>query len=76
MLDPQHPGQTLRVVNPPGRCARMAIVDGVSVPGSYVEVRAEMGVLVLVSNGPQVNDPCNGFTPTPIRMLVWANPDG
>jgi urea carboxylase-associated protein 1 len=54
----------------------LAIVDGVSGPGSYVEVRAEMDLLVLVSNCPQVNNPCNGFNPTPIRMLVWAgNPE-
>ena len=49
----------------------LAIVDGVSGPGAHVDLRAEMDLLVVVSNCPQVNNPCNGFDPTPIRMLVW-----
>jgi urea carboxylase-associated protein 1 len=49
----------------------LAIVDGISEPGSYVDLRAEMDVLVLISNCPQVNNPCNGFNPTPIRVVIW-----
>ena len=49
----------------------LAIVDGVSKPGDYVELKAEMDVLCLISNCPQVNNPCNGFNPTPIRILIW-----
>jgi urea carboxylase-associated protein 1 len=49
----------------------LAIVDGVSRPGDYVEMRAEMDVLCVISNCPQVNNPCNGFRPTPIRVLIW-----
>jgi uncharacterized protein len=45
--------------------------DGVSGPGRYVEMRAEMHVLVLISNCPQLNNPCNGYDPTPVRLLVW-----
>jgi len=45
--------------------------DGVSGPGRYVEMRAEMDVLVLISNCPQLNNPCNAYNPTPIRVLVW-----
>jgi uncharacterized protein len=45
--------------------------DGISAPGKYVELRAEMDVTVLVSNCPQLNNPCNGYDPTPVRMLVW-----
>jgi len=56
-------------VEPDGR---LAIVDGVSTPGSYVELRAEMDVLCLISNCPQVNNPCNGFNPTPVRVLIFA----
>eukprot|EP00899_Mesostigma_viride_P009731 jgi/Mesvir1/1875/Mv22910-RA.1 len=44
--------------------------DGLSAPGRYVELRAEMDVLVLVSNCPQLNNPCNGWNPTPLRMQV------
>ncbi|HEY0266294.1 MAG TPA: urea amidolyase associated protein UAAP2, partial [Rhizomicrobium sp.] len=49
----------------------LAIVDGLSKPGDYVELRAEMDVLCAISNCPQVNNPCNGFHPTPIRVLIW-----
>ncbi len=48
----------------------LGIVDGISAPGLYVDVRAEMDVLVLISNCPQINNPCNGFDPTPIRLIV------
>ena len=50
----------------------LGIVDGISAPGKYVELRAEMDCLVVVSNCPQINNPCNGFNPTPIRMIVTA----
>jgi urea carboxylase-associated protein 1 len=46
--------------------------DGISAPGRYVELRAEMDVRVLISNCPQLNNPCNAYDPTPIRLLVWA----
>ena len=45
--------------------------DGISAPGKYVEMRAEMDVYVLVSNCPQLNNPCNAYNPTPVRLLVW-----
>lgn len=49
----------------------MTIVDGISAPGDYVELVAEMDVLLVISNCPQINNPCNGFDPTPIRVMVW-----
>jgi len=45
--------------------------DGVSDAGKYVEMRAEMDTLVLISNCPQLNNPCNAYNPTPIRVMVW-----
>jgi urea carboxylase-associated protein 1 len=48
----------------------LGIVDGISAPGLYVDVRAEMDTLVVISNCPQVNNPCNGFTPTPVRLVI------
>jgi uncharacterized protein YcgI (DUF1989 family) len=45
--------------------------DGVSAGGRYVEMKALAPVLVLVSNCPQLNNPCNAYNPTPVRMLVW-----
>lgn len=49
----------------------LAIVDGVSKSGDYVDLHAQMDVLCVISNCPQVNNPCNGFNPTPIRVLIW-----
>lgn len=48
----------------------LGIVDGISAPGLTVDLRAEMDVEVVVSNCPQINNPCNGFNPTPLRMIV------
>jgi uncharacterized protein len=45
--------------------------DGISAPGKYVEMRAEMDVVCLISNCPQLNNPCNAYNPTQIRLLVW-----
>lgn len=50
----------------------LGIVDGLSAPGLSVTLRADVDTLVLVSNCPQINNPCNGFKPTPIRMVVRA----
>ena len=48
----------------------LGIVDGISAPGLTVDLRAEMDVEVVVSNCPQINNPCNGFDPTPIRVII------
>jgi urea carboxylase-associated protein 1 len=48
----------------------LGIVDGLSAPGKRVALRAETDTLVLVSNCPQINNPCNGFNPTPVRMII------
>lgn len=45
--------------------------DGVSAPGRYVEFQANMDLTLLVSNCPQLNNPCNGYDPTPARLVVW-----
>lgn len=45
--------------------------DGISDAGKYVELQAHMNILVLISNCPQLNNPCNAFNPTPIRLDVW-----
>ncbi|HEY9906136.1 MAG TPA: urea amidolyase associated protein UAAP2 [Thermosynechococcaceae cyanobacterium] len=56
---------------PVSKEGRLEIVDGISDPGSTVELRAEMNALVAISNCPQMNNPCNGYNPTPIRLIVW-----
>jgi urea carboxylase-associated protein 1 len=45
--------------------------DGISAPGKYVELIARRDVIVLISNCPQLNNPCNGYNPTPIELLTW-----
>ncbi|MDC8445213.1 MAG: urea carboxylase-associated family protein [Nitrosomonas sp.] len=50
---------------------RLEFDDGISAPDKYVEMRAEMDVIILISNCPQLNNPCNAYNPTPIRLLVW-----
>ncbi len=50
---------------------RLEIVDGISDPGSVVELRAEMNSLVAISNCPQMNNPCNAYNPTPIQLIIW-----
>ena len=51
----------------------LGIVDGISAPGLTLTLRAERDVLVLVSNCPQINNPCNGFNPTPVQMVITEN---
>jgi urea carboxylase-associated protein 1 len=55
-------------VTPQGK---LTFEDGISAPGKYVEMRAEMDVVVLVSNCPQLNNPCNAYNPTPVQFFVW-----
>jgi urea carboxylase-associated protein 1 len=49
----------------------LTFADGVSEPGKYVEMRAEMDVVAVISNCPQLNNPCNAYNPTPVRLLIW-----
>jgi urea carboxylase-associated protein 1 len=53
---------------------QLTFADGISAAGRYVEMRAEMDVLVLISNCPQLNNPCNAYNPTPVRLMVWDAP--
>lgn len=50
----------------------LAFAGGISAPGSYVEMRAEADVVALMSNCPQLNNPCNGYDPTPLQVLIWG----
>jgi urea carboxylase-associated protein 1 len=56
-------------VTPDGR---LTFADGVSAPGYYVELRAERDVVCVISNCPQLNNPCNAYNPTPIEVLIWG----
>jgi urea carboxylase-associated protein 1 len=49
----------------------LTFADGMSGPGKYVELRAAMDLIVLISNCPQLNNPCNAYNPTPLEVLIW-----
>ena len=55
-------------VTPEGK---LTFEDGISEAGKYVEMRAEMNVICVISNCPQLNNPCNAYNPTPIEVLIW-----
>lgn len=55
-------------VTPEGK---LTFEDGISAPGKYVELQAEQDIIVLISNCPQLNNPCNAYNPTPVRVLIW-----
>lgn len=55
-------------VTPEGK---LTFEDGISDAGKYVEMKMAMDVAVVISNCPQLNNPCNAYNPTPIRVLVW-----
>ena len=55
-------------VTPEGK---LTFEDGISDPLKYVEMRAEMDVICVISNCPQLNNPCNAYNPTPIQVIVW-----
>ena len=49
----------------------LTFADGMSGPGKYVELRAERDVIALISNCPQLNNPCNAYNPTPVEVLIF-----
>lgn len=55
-------------VTPDGK---LTFADGISAAGRYVEMKAEMDVIALISNCPQLNNPCNAYNPTPVQVLIW-----
>ena len=46
------------------------VAEAVLKPGSFVRLRAECNVLVVLSNCPQMHNPCNGYDPTPIEVRI------
>lgn len=60
-------------VTPEGK---LTFADGISAPGRYVELIALAPVTVLISNCPQLNNPCNAYDPTPAKVLIWDTEGG
>lgn len=50
----------------------MDMGPSISKPGDYVDLLAEMDALAVISNCPQINNPVNGFNPTPVRVIISA----
>ncbi|MDH5393776.1 MAG: urea carboxylase-associated family protein [Gammaproteobacteria bacterium] len=49
----------------------LSFEDGISGSGKYVEMKANMDTIILLSNCPQLNNPCNGYNPTPVEVIIW-----
>lgn len=49
----------------------LSFADGISGAGKYVELEALMDTVILISNCPQLNNPCNAYNPTPIEVIIW-----
>jgi uncharacterized protein YcgI (DUF1989 family) len=62
----------LNIVHHPD--GRVEIAEPLSRPGDYIELRAEMDMLVAITNCPQARNPCNGWNPTPVKIAVYAPP--
>jgi len=50
---------------------QLSFADGISGAGKYVELMALMDTIILISNCPQLNNPCNAYNPTPVEVLIW-----
>ncbi len=52
-----------------------AIVDGISKAGDYVDLRADMDVLAVLSNCPEALNPATGTGPTAIQAIIYRPHD-
>jgi hypothetical protein len=48
-----------------------AIVEPRSKPGDYIDIRADMDLIVCFSNCPQDLNPCNAFNPTALHIVAY-----
>jgi uncharacterized protein YcgI (DUF1989 family) len=51
----------------------MSFVEGCEKPGSFVDLRAEMNVLIVLSNCPHRMHP-GAYDPKPIQVTIWNSP--
>lgn len=65
------PNVNLFMSVPVGTDGKMEIAKGNCQPGEFIDLKAEMDVLAVLSNCPQINNPCNDFNPTPVRVIIW-----
>lgn len=50
---------------------RISFEEGYSAAGNYIELKSICHTKILISNCPQLNNPCSGYNPTPVRLLIW-----
>jgi uncharacterized protein YcgI (DUF1989 family) len=50
---------------------RLEIRAPISKPNDYLDMRADMDILVAFSNCPSEHNPCNGWNPTPLRVIIY-----
>lgn len=62
----------LNIVHHPD--GRVEIAEPTSKPSDYIDLRAEMEMLVAITNCPQARNPCNGWNPTPVKIVVYTPP--
>jgi uncharacterized protein YcgI (DUF1989 family) len=59
---------------PVGTNGEMAITEGRSKAGDFVDLLAERDVICVASNCTQIYNPANGFKPTPVRIITYTPP--
>ncbi|MFC2047485.1 DUF1989 domain-containing protein [Chloroflexota bacterium] len=47
------------------------IHEPIKQPDRYIDLLAEMDLLVAISNCPQDRNPCNAFNPTPVKIIIY-----
>lgn len=50
---------------------RLEIRPPLSKPNDYLDMRADMDIIVAVSNCPSEHNPCNAWNPTPLRIVIY-----
>jgi len=55
-------------VDPDGK---LSWAEKTAQPGDFIDLRAEMNVLVVISNTPHILDPSTTYDPKPIQVTVW-----
>lgn len=58
-------------MNVPVTTEKTEIIEPVSKPGDFIDLKAERDLLIAISNCPQERNPCNGFNPTPIEVIAY-----
>lgn len=61
---------------PIGPTGAIEVAAPVSKPGDFIDLRAEMDLVVAISNCPQERNICNGFEATRLGLVIYGTQDG